>query len=302
MATFTYFPLPRGPLADGPGVQGGWRITSYFGGRLDPITGRPGNHGGEDLAGPGIDGTPFYAVGDGYVSQGWDYSGGGNWTTLYLDGGARVGYGHAKSFAPGVNGTRVAAGTVLGYIDSTGHSSGSHLHFAYDSEDANTFYDDPFDVLEESQGRIVGASTDTTVPPPPGGFSMSEYTEIMAAVDRLERAIGTNLQFDKDAHAEQGKWEQDTRLVAIDGTAAKLAGPITEAGWSSRPYAFRIDGKDDVWMLVPGDGPAGLVRSHIHGDDNEHAFLNTVLLNPHVVVLPAEAEAMLDARFPIAHI
>ena len=192
MTTFDYFPLPRGPLAPGVNVQGGWRITSFFGGRIDPISGRPGNHGGEDLAGPGIDGVPFYAVAPGYVTQGWDGSGGGNWTTLYLDNGARVGYGHAQSFAPGVNGRRVAAGTLLGYIDSTGKSTGAHLHFAYDSEDANTFYDDPFDVLEESQNRFVGDSTPDfpDPPPPPGDLTMPQYEDIMASQARIEKALG----------------------------------------------------------------------------------------------------------------
>lgn len=293
------FPLPKGPLAPGTGVQGGWRITSYFGGRIDPLSGRPGNHGGQDIAGAGVDGQPLYAVVDGYVSQGWDPSGGGNWTTLYADNGARFGYGHAKAYAPGVNGKRVTAGTVLAYVGTTGASTGSHLHFAYDSEDANTYYDDPFDILEECSraGRFVGATptSPAEIPTNVGELTVAQYEDIMAGLARVEKALGTNL-------ALEGQWENDTRKIVIDGVEYALSDNITEAGWSSRGYMFKIAGKPEVWELVYVDGAPR--RRHVNGDPKyagftEAQFLSMVKNNPHIVELPVAAEVMLNDLYPV---
>lgn len=288
------FPLRQGP-ASGVGTTGGWRITSYFGGRIDPITGRPGNHGGEDIAGF-QQGEPYYAVVDGYVSQGWDPSGGGNWTTLYGMNGTRFGYGHASSFAPGVNGKTVPAGTVIAYAGTTGASTGVHLHFAYDSEDAGTAYDDPFDVLQEcaSAGRFPGAVNQQPLPPPPEGLTMAQYEDIMGGIARLEKVLGTNLQM-------EGQWEQDTRTIVIDGVEQVVhqqAGAITEAGWSSRPYPFRYDDGPDTYFFVPSaSSPSGVGRSWIPSED-ERAVLTKVLLNPHVQVLPSNERAVHDKLYP----
>ena len=77
--TFAYFPMDRGPCPDDVGYVGGWQITSYFGGRTDPITGAQGDHGGQDMAYASCGGARIYAPGAGTLSQGWDASGGGNW-------------------------------------------------------------------------------------------------------------------------------------------------------------------------------------------------------------------------------
>jgi hypothetical protein len=164
MASIRYFPMGRGPLGPAVNTMAGWLITSYFGGRVDPLTGRAGNHGGMDLAYAGCHGKPFYAVNSGRVYQSWDGSGGGNWTSLQCDNGDYFGYGHALRFAPGVNGRWVEAGTWLGDVDSTGGSTGSHMHFAYRPRGSGS-YQDPFDILREASlnNRIPG---EAEVPPP----------------------------------------------------------------------------------------------------------------------------------------
>lgn len=126
------FPLRPGPLPPATGVLNGWQITSYFGGRIDPLTGRAGTHGGMDLAYYGCTGEPMIAVADGWVTQGWDSSGGGNWSGLTLDDGSYWGYGHAQRFEPpsGRN-RRAQAGDVIGYVGTSGGSTGPHLHIAY---------------------------------------------------------------------------------------------------------------------------------------------------------------------------
>lgn len=174
----TCFPLPLGPYtpAHNPArnVLGGWLVTSYFGGRLDPVTGVPGTHGGMDLAGPGVAGKPIIAPVDGYVSQSWDPTGGGNWTSLITAGGYRFGFGHASSFAPGVNGRTVTAGTVLAYVGSTGHSTGAHLHYAY-AAPGTVGWGDPFDTLSACSARI-GGTPDTPVITSPNEIGAADMT------------------------------------------------------------------------------------------------------------------------------
>ena len=172
-----FFPLTLGPYspAHDPArsILGGWLVTSYFGGRADPVTGRPGNHGGMDLAGSGVNGTAIVAPVDGYVNQGWDFSGGGNWTSLVSSDGHRFGFGHASSYAPGVNGTTVKAGTVIAYVGSTGHSTGPHLHFAY-APPRTAGWSDPYDLLVDVSARAANPPVPVPDPTPfPIGADMA---------------------------------------------------------------------------------------------------------------------------------
>jgi len=147
--------MSAGPCAPAVDVQGGWQITSYFGGRTDPITGQPGNHGGQDLAYYGCHGAELYAPSAGTLSQAWDPSGGGNWSGITLDDGSYVGLGHALCFAPGASYRRVSAGELIAFCDSSGGSTGDHVHVAY--RPAGWYsYADPYDLLAESQHRFAG--------------------------------------------------------------------------------------------------------------------------------------------------
>lgn len=155
MTRWDFFPMAPGPCPPALDVQGGWQITSYFGGRVDPITGRPGSHGGQDLAYGGCRGAELYAPSAGTLAQGWDSTGGGNWSGITLDDGAYIGLGHAMSFAPGASYRRVAAGECIAYCDSTGGSTGDHVHVAYRPAGSSS-YADPYDLLAESQTRFAG--------------------------------------------------------------------------------------------------------------------------------------------------
>lgn len=102
------------------------RITSNFGARRHPILGYTRMHGGVDFGAP--QGAPIYAVGDATVSfAGW---GGGHGNHVKLDhgGGFGTGYSHMSRIAVSP-GTRVRAGQVIGYVGSTGLSTGPHLHY-----------------------------------------------------------------------------------------------------------------------------------------------------------------------------
>ncbi len=102
------------------------RITSYFGRRFHPIIKKWKNHDGLDIAAP--HGTPVKAGGDGRVIYtGWR---GGYGKTIIIDHGNRVTtlYAHLSRIAVST-GTVVKAGQVIGYVGSTGYSTGPHLHF-----------------------------------------------------------------------------------------------------------------------------------------------------------------------------
>ena len=104
------------------------RISSVFGSRRHPILGSIRNHKGTDYA--ARSGTPIMAIGDGTVIRaGWG-GGYGNVMEIRHPNGFVTRYGHMKGFAKGVRaGTRVKMGELIGYVGSTGMSTGPHLHF-----------------------------------------------------------------------------------------------------------------------------------------------------------------------------
>ena len=104
------------------------RISSRFGRRLDPILGYTRMHRGVDFAAPV--GTPIYAAGKGAVEKvGW-HGNYGRYVRIRHDETYSTAYAHLREFAKGVgSGTRVQQGQVIGYVGSTGRSTGPHLHF-----------------------------------------------------------------------------------------------------------------------------------------------------------------------------
>lgn len=107
------------------------RISSEYGYRTNPVTGVYKLHGGIDFAAPA--GTPIYAAAGGYVSvAGWSSGGYGNYVVIYHgtmnDGKAySTLYGHMSRIAA-KQGTYVKQGDIIGYVGSTGNSTGNHLH------------------------------------------------------------------------------------------------------------------------------------------------------------------------------
>ncbi len=109
-------------------VQGGGRLASRFGNRVHPIFKSRRMHTGVDLAAK--TGTPIYASGDGIVEKAQWVSGYGRYVELKHVNGYETAYGHMSRIADGMKpGTRVRQGQVIGYVGSTGNSTGPHLHF-----------------------------------------------------------------------------------------------------------------------------------------------------------------------------
>ena len=102
-------------------------VTSGFGYRTDPVTHATAFHSGLDLGAPC--GTPIKAAGTGSViTAGFNSGGYGNMTLINHGNGLATLYGHQSSIIVSA-GQAVTQGQVIGYVGSTGKSTGCHLHF-----------------------------------------------------------------------------------------------------------------------------------------------------------------------------
>ena len=106
----------------------GARLSSSFGKRKHPILGYTKMHLGTDFAAP--TGTPIMASGDGVVTRAQWCGGGGNCVKIKHNSVYQTVYAHMSKFGRGIKkGVRVKQGQIIGYVGSTGLSTGPHLHY-----------------------------------------------------------------------------------------------------------------------------------------------------------------------------
>jgi murein DD-endopeptidase MepM/ murein hydrolase activator NlpD len=106
----------------------GARLSSGFGMRRHPIAGYSRMHQGIDFAAPS--GTPIKAAGDGVIEVAGRNGGYGNYIRIRHNSEHKTAYAHISKFASGIRvGTRVRQGQTIGYVGSTGASTGPHLHY-----------------------------------------------------------------------------------------------------------------------------------------------------------------------------
>lgn len=111
-----HYPLPSNSFV----------VTSEFAYRIHPITGKRTHHDGIDLAAP--KGTKIYAIADGVITASSLGSISGNFVIVKHRDGLESFYGHMSKRAVSV-GQKVSKGAVIGYVGTTGRSTGNHLHF-----------------------------------------------------------------------------------------------------------------------------------------------------------------------------
>ena len=104
----------------------GARLSSGFGMRKHPIKGYMKKHQGVDFAAP--TGTSIYAAGDGIIEMKQRYKGYGKYIRIRHANGFKTAYGHISKFKKTPSG-RVKQGSIIGYVGSTGNSTGPHLHY-----------------------------------------------------------------------------------------------------------------------------------------------------------------------------
>lgn len=106
----------------------GARLSSGFGMRRHPVLGYSKMHKGVDFAAP--TGTPIYAAGDGVIAKAGPFSSYGNYVRIRHNSEYATAYAHMQRIAKGMTpGTRVKQGDIIGYVGSTGRSTGPHLHY-----------------------------------------------------------------------------------------------------------------------------------------------------------------------------
>jgi murein DD-endopeptidase MepM/ murein hydrolase activator NlpD len=106
----------------------GARMSSGFGWRLHPILGYSRLHKGADFAAPS--GTPVMAAGFGTVVMAQRHAGFGNYVKIRHQNGYETAYAHLSGYARGLKaGARVEQGQIIGYVGTTGLSTGPHLHY-----------------------------------------------------------------------------------------------------------------------------------------------------------------------------
>lgn len=130
------------------------RISSRFGMRRHPLLGFTRLHAGIDFAAP--PGTPILAAGDGQVAAAGPNGGYGRWVEISHDGGLATGYAHLSRIASGVRrSARVRQGQVIGFVGSSGLSTGPHLHFELHRNGRPV---DPLSMARTAQrARLAGA-------------------------------------------------------------------------------------------------------------------------------------------------
>lgn len=152
------------------------RISSAFStGRFHPILKKSRPHHGVDYA--AASGTPIRAVGDGVVAKaGWG-GGYGNVVEIRHKRAYSSRYAHMRGFAPGIRpGVRVRQGDVIGYVGSTGLSTGPHLHYEF-----------------HENGRPINPSSIKylTGDPVPGGARGRFRSAVAAQLAKMERAASS---------------------------------------------------------------------------------------------------------------
>lgn len=127
--------LEGGSLATGPRAVvsvpagmpvGGVKLSSDYGMRTHPVLGGRRSHNGVDLAGP--TGTPVYATADGVVGKAQYFGSYGNYIQIEHGGELETRYAHLSGYTVAA-GQKVRKGDLIGYIGSTGRSTGPHLHY-----------------------------------------------------------------------------------------------------------------------------------------------------------------------------
>lgn len=130
----------------------GARISSRYGMRKHPILGYSRMHTGIDFAAP--TGTPILAAGDGVVQRIGRNGGYGNYIRLHHNDTYDTAYAHLSRYAKGMKkGSKVRQGDVIGYVGSTGRSTGPHLHYEILRDGKHV---DPSKVKMPTRTRLAG--------------------------------------------------------------------------------------------------------------------------------------------------
>ncbi len=151
----------------------GARLSSGFGMRKHPVLGYSKMHKGIDFAAPR--GTPIYAAGDGTIVKMGPFSSYGNYVRIRHRSGLETAYAHMSGFKSGLHsGNRIKQGQVIGYVGTTGRSTGPHLHY---------------EILMNNR-QVNPASVKLPTGKALKGRDLKNFNSIVASMNRQFKSIG----------------------------------------------------------------------------------------------------------------
>ncbi len=163
----------------------GARMSSGYGMRHHPVLGYNKMHKGVDFA--ASRGTPIYAAGNGVIDKAGRNGGYGNYIRIRHKNGLKTAYAHMKKFARGMrNGKRVVQGQVIGYVGTTGRSTGPHLHYEVlrNGKQVN-----PKSIKSSSGTKLTGAS-------------LRDFKAHVSVVNRQYAVVPTDSKFAQNSKPE----------------------------------------------------------------------------------------------------
>ena len=209
-----------------PLAMRGARISSLFGYRRHPIYKTQKFHSGVDYAAP--KGTAIYASGNGVVEMAQYVNGYGNYIKIRHNGEYETAYGHMQGYAKGIRkGVRVRKGQVIGYVGSTGQSTGPHLHF---------------EILRKGQ-RINPLKSNVATGNDLTGRTLTEFKHRMNQIDAMKEKI-----FKKEEPAPV--------LASVAAEQEKQAAEQTEAQAQSGETTQTGETKADNSVVEKAEQPA----------------------------------------------
>ena len=217
------------------------RISSLFGYRRHPIYKTTKFHSGVDYAAPR--GTAIYASGAGTVEMARYVNGYGNFIKIRHNSEYETAYGHMHKFANGMRpGVKVKKGQIIGYVGSTGRSTGPHLHF---------------EILRKGQ-RIDPLKAKVATGNDLAGNQLAEFKRIVRKVDSIKATelVSTEKKKEeaeakKTAEAEMAKQnEPKTAEVKAEPAPAKPIEAETAKKTENNNNSISLPDKTDVFSSV----------------------------------------------------
>jgi murein DD-endopeptidase MepM/ murein hydrolase activator NlpD len=164
----------------------GARLSSHFGPRRHPILGYTKIHQGVDFAAP--QGTPIYAAGDGTIVRIGRNGAYGKYVQIRHTRTHATAYAHMRGFARGLKrGNRVKQGQIIGYVGTTGRSTGPHLHYEILKEGRRV---NPMKIRMPSGQQLAGAELKRF-------RTAKDFTDRRIAASRLESKLADSAQTER---------------------------------------------------------------------------------------------------------
>jgi murein DD-endopeptidase MepM/ murein hydrolase activator NlpD len=207
--------------------QGGWRlplklarVTSRFNPkRMHPVLHTLMPHNGTDFGAPS--GTPIFAVAHGTVTHVGPHGPSGNLVLLEHGGGIQTGYAHMSRFAQGIKaGDKVETRQLIGYVGTTGRSTGPHLHF---SVKKNGVFVDPMTALKMDGERVLPKSEREAF----DAFKaeMDKLIDSVPLPERPQPAPGSAAEPDDDDNHDHGEEDDGSGAAAASGATGAAPAP-----------------------------------------------------------------------------